>query len=307
MDAMKFFKIFFAYFLILLSVSFVSCHTACKNIADEKILPKSDFLNEMDDPEDPVCIIRTNYGDIYAELFIKETPLTTANFIGLAEGEKFFSEPISMEKVQRPFYDGLTFHRVVKDLMIQGGDPIGSGRGGPGYTIKDEINADSLGLDKISAWTEKKGPNKYLGIKNQPGFEKILIKPLLKKMNIENRKEFEKNKNKVKKRLSEMSLKDVYENLGYEYLPFLKKSHHPKKGSLLMAGSGPNTAGSQFFINMLDTPWLTGKHTVFGKVVRGMDVVEKISRVPVNENQTPLSPVRIIKIRQIPNPRNDNK
>lgn len=141
--------------------------------------------------------IQTNQGDIIVKLEHKKTPVTVANFVSLAEGKSpFVADSLKGKK----FYDGIIFHRVMKDFMIQGGDPLGSGRGNPGYKFKDEFH-DSLS--------------------------------------------------------------------------------HSKKGILSMANSGPKTNGSQFFITHKETPWLNGKHTVFGEVVNGMDVVDTIANVEV--------------------------
>ena len=135
--------------------------------------------------------LHTSQGDITLKLTLDKTPLTVINFVGLAEGTKH-----SNKQLGKPFYNGLKFHRVINDFMIQGGDPNGNGTGGPGYDFADEI-------------TELK---------------------------------------------------------------------HDKAGILSMANSGPNTNGSQFFITHRATSWLDGKHTVFGQVVEGMDVVNRIKQ-----------------------------
>ncbi len=135
--------------------------------------------------------ILTNKGEIILSLEYEKTPMTVANFVGLAEGS------LNIKSPGTPFYDGLTFHRVIKDFMIQAGDPLATGSGGPGYMFPDEIVS---------------------------------------------------------------SLK------------------HTGPGILSMANSGSNTNGSQFFITHVATPWLDGKHTVFGKVVEGQDVVDSIAQ-----------------------------
>ncbi|MBC8431837.1 MAG: peptidylprolyl isomerase [Desulfobacterales bacterium] len=247
--------------------------------------------------DNPVYVIQTNLGSIEVELFQNDAPETVANFIGLAEGTKEFKDAATGKKVKRPFYDGLIFHRVIKDFMIQGGCPLGSGTGGPGYKFDDEIDAKALGLDKLKATDPKNGPHPFLMIRNQKDFQRNVIMPLFQKMNIKSQKELDKRRDEFEARLSALTIKEVYENMGYAYTE-KGSPHSPARGSLAMANAGPNTNGSQFFINMVDTDWLTGKHTVFGRVVEGMDVVDKIGAVQVGSGGQPVEDVKIISIRR---------
>ncbi|WP_035349104.1 peptidylprolyl isomerase [Edaphobacter aggregans] len=154
------------------------------------------------------AIFTTSEGTIVTELFEKDAPETVANFIGLAEGTKKWE---SRSKKGDKLYDGTIFHRVIPDFMIQGGDPEGTGMGGPGYRFADETRDSKHGFQE--------------------------------------------------------------------------------KGKLAMANAGPNTNGSQFFITVTPTTWLTGKHTIFGEVVEGYDIVEKISKVARDGMDRPKTPV----------------
>ncbi len=247
--------------------------------------------------ENPICIIQTNMGNIEVVMFQNDAPQTVANFIGLAEGTKKFTDEKTGKKVKKPFYDGLIFHRVIKNFMLQGGCPQGNGRGGPGFSFADEIDAVSLGLDKLKAMDPKKGPHHFLMIRSHADFQRILVSPLHRSLGITSQKEFDKRGNDVEAMLKSLTLKGAYENMGYLYSE--KGSPHPPvRGSLAMANSGPNTNGSQFFINLVDTNWLAGKHTVFGKVIKGMDVVDKIGAVKVGAGSKPVEDVKIISIRR---------
>lgn len=248
-------------------------------------------------PDNPVCLIKTSAGDVYVELFKSAAPKTVENFIELAEGRREFVDPLTNEKVLRPFYDGLIFHRVIKEFMIQGGCPEGTGNGGPGYFFEDEMNAESLGLHKENA-VNRKGPHKWLIIRSQREFNEKLVKPFLSRMDINSQEDLEAREKEVIREVKKLSLKDVYKLMGYHYSDELE-SYKPEKGVLAMANSGPNSNGSQFFINLKDTPWLTGRHTVFGKVIQGMEVVEALGAVEVDKLMRPVSPARIISIRQV--------
>ncbi len=149
----------------------------------------------------------TTEGDFTVKLFDKQAPKTVANFVGLAEGTKEWKDPRSGKMVKKPFYNGLKFHRIIDGFMIQGGDPLGNGTGGPGYEFEDEFDP---------------------------------------------------------------------------------KLRHSKAGILSMANAGRNTNGSQFFITLAPTPHLNDKHSVFGEVVSGMDVIKKLGSTPVGANDKPI-------------------
>jgi peptidyl-prolyl cis-trans isomerase A (cyclophilin A) len=157
------------------------------------------------------AIFDTNLGKITCKLFEKDAPNTVRNFIELAEGDREWKDRISGKKGPGPLYNGTIFHRVIPNFMIQGGDPSGTGMGGPGYQFADET---------------KGSPHKF-----------------------------------------------------------------DKPGKLAMANAGPNTNGSQFFITVAPTTWLTGNHTIFGEVVEGQDVVNKITQVQRDRNDKPTKDV----------------
>jgi len=158
--------------------------------------------------------LETSMGTFKCELFEKKTPRTVANFVGLARGLRAFRDPASGKWVKRPFFDGLVFHRVIPDFMIQGGDPLGNGTGDPGYRFEDEI------------------------------------------------------------------------------VPSLR---HERGGLLSMANRGPGTNGSQFFLTEVATPWLDGKHAIFGQC-EPVDLVKKITRVPASASR-PETPVVLKRVR----------
>jgi peptidyl-prolyl cis-trans isomerase A (cyclophilin A) len=267
----------------------------CLSIAG-LILASPVIATPEETPGNPVCRIKTSMGDIFVALFPKEAPKTVQNFVDLAEGKKEFTDIGSGKKVKRPFYDGLVFHRVIKDFMIQGGCQSGDGTSHPGYKFEDEINAISLGLDKIKVSQPDGTIHPFLQVRTRDDYSRIILGPLYRKMGIKTKDDFEAKKAELMKILSAMTLKEAYENQGYQYQEKVP-TRHPKRGVIAMANSGPNSNGSQFFINLVDTPWLAGKHTVFGEVVKGMEIVDKIGNTPVDARSKPISEVKIISIR----------
>ena len=229
--------------------------------------------------DNPVVVMETSEGTMEIELYEKEAPGTVQNFLWYVDNE---------------FFDGLIFHRVIKGFMLQGGCPLGNGSGDPGYKFEDEIDAKGLGLDKMRAF-ENGQPHQWL----KSVWQGSVMRPLFQKLGIKSQADLDKRKAEVNTALEALTILDVYENLGYSYTE-KGSSKAPKKGVLAMANSGPNTNGSQVFINLADTPWLTGKHTVFGKVIGGMDIVEKIGEVKVSpRGNKPLEDVKFISIRRV--------
>ncbi|MBI1819334.1 MAG: peptidylprolyl isomerase [Nitrospirae bacterium] len=161
------------------------------------------------------AVLETTLGKITCRLFEKEAPKTVQNFIGLAEGTKEWTDPKTNKKMKKSFYDGLIFHRVIPQFMVQGGDPLGIGVGGPGYAFEDEFSP----------------------------------------------------------------------NLTFD-----------APGKLAMANAGPNTNGSQFFITQTATPWLNGHHTIFGQVVEGQEVVDKMVAAPRGPSDKPVTDIVIKKM-----------
>ena len=246
----------------------------------------------------PMAQIETSMGNIVIELFPDEAPQTVANFIELAEGSRSFTDPDTGAQVERPFYDGLVFHRVIDGFMIQTGSPTGESDGDPGYNFDNEINARSLGLDRIRAVDENGIPHPYLGINNQREFQETILQPLYEKLGIESNSDLEARVDEVYEAIRNLTVMDVNENLGYTYNESYQ-SRMPLAGSLAMAHAGPGTNGSQFFINLVDTPWLTGKYTVFGKVLNGMEIVERIGKIPVDARSRPRQDVYVVSIRMM--------
>ncbi len=254
------------------------------------------------DPTRPHALITTSLGDITVELYADEAPKTVENFLALAAGTKPFTDPATGQQATRPFYDGLVFHRVIKGFMIQGGDPLGTGSGGPGFTFPDEISAKALGLDAEKALIGPQALNQKCAYQGQD-FMRVMVQPLLKAKGITEatpQAEQEAAFTAALAGLKDATLKDFYTALGYHYDDALPGSHVPMKGALAMANSGPDSNGSQFFINLGDTPHLAGKHTVFGRVIAGFDVVEAIGTTAVDQNDRPSTPVVIKRIRVIP-------
>jgi peptidyl-prolyl cis-trans isomerase A (cyclophilin A) len=187
---------------------------------------------------------------------------------------------------------------VIGGFMIQGGSPTGQGDGNPGFRINDEINARSLGLDKMQVLDDTGTPHPLLAISNQQDFQQKVLMPLYEKMGITNQAQLEARIDDIDRTLRSMTVKESFENLGYRYSERFM-SRMPVRGVIAMANSGPNSNGSQFFINLMDTDWLAGKHTVFGKIRVGLEVLDAIGKVPVDSQDRPLQDVIILSIRQI--------
>lgn len=254
------------------------------------------------DPQNPIFLMKTTEGDIYIELFQKDTPQTVENFIGLATGTKTYRNPITLEKETKPFYDGLSFYRIRRGFFIQTGDPIGTGTADLGYTFEDEINATALGLNKLHVFDEKGQLHPHLR-EDSEYVQKILQQVLLPKWSQSFQipatlKEEEKKKifdEKVFPHFQSLTFKEFFEACGYQFKDSIP-AHAPKRGYLAMANAGPNMNGSRFFINVVDNDWLAGRNTVFGRVIRGLEVADKIAEAEVDNNYKPKKDIRIVSI-----------
>lgn len=238
--------------------------------------------------------IETSHGTIVARLYPERTPKTVANFVGLADGARLLPEGADPAEA-KPFYDGLTFHRVIPDFMIQGGCPNGNGTGGPGYAFEDETYIDGDLIAGPIATEERANvviakllqPHLVEHRGNSPVPE---IHDLIAQIRSSNSME----------PLQARTVEEVSTWVGREG-PLRDRVLNGRVayGALCMANSGPNTNGSQFFIvtKTGGTPWLDGKHTVFGEVVEGMDVVLAIQSVETTGPDRPVEPVVINSIR----------
>ena len=275
---------------------FATCTTLCLALCTALTAAEEPTPPEGYSMARPQVTITTNHGPIVAELFADQAPETVRIFIEIAEAKR--ETILAAEAGFYHFYDGLSFHRVIPNFLIQGGCPIGSGNGNPGFTFPDEINADSLGLDKEVALQGEQlhAQCAYM----QDDFMQAMVIPKLRSMGLDGESTQEEYKAafpKALKSLDGTTLKAFYEAIGYQYNAKLPPSSKPVRGSLAMANSGPSTNGSQFFINLVDTPHLTGKHTVFGQVIEGMEVVDKIAGVETDDRNYPKQPVVIQTIR----------
>lgn len=253
---------------------------------------------QVEDPTNPMVIIETSRGNMLFELFPREAPQTVANFIGLADGTKAWVDAATGLEQTRPFYDGLGFHRVIRGVLIQGGSPTGGDDGYPGYFVPDEINAASLGLDRMGVLDEQGVPNPVLGVASQEDFQQKVLKPLYDTMNITSQAQLQPRLGEVDQRVRELSVQQLYEMQGYHYSGNLV-SRAPVRGVIAMASAGPDRNGSQFFITLADTDWLVGRHTVFGKIRAGFEVLDAIGAARVDARNRPLPAVTIVSIRTL--------
>ena len=266
--------------------------SACSKTPKNKAAAMENIKDKMRKDTNPIAVMETSQGTITIELYRHAAPKTVENFIGLAKGEKEFTDTDG-KTVKRPYYDGLIFHRVIPNFMIQGGDIKGNGTGGPGYQFADEINAKALDLDKVKVSASPMARNEVAQVVRGDIFKALNIKSqadLTAKM-----KQAEAMLKTEQEKWNNKSLEELYTARGITYTPNLE-SESNTKGSLSMANAGPNTNGSQFFISVVDNLYLDGKHTVFGRVLGGLDIAEKITKVERDQQDRPKENVVLKKL-----------
>jgi len=255
-------------------------------------------VSSMEDPSNPLMLMKTSKGDVYLELFPAAAPRNAANFIALAEGTVELSIPDTGERTTGHYYDGFSFHRVLPGYLIQAGAPLNSGRAVPDYRLADEINARQVGLHQLKVLDDSNKPHPWLNIRDRTDFEQRILAPLYRRININDPLQLAGRQFEVLQMLREMTLQQAYENQGYTYNNTLP-SRRPARGSLLMASSGPNSISAEFFIPVIDAPWLTGTSTVIGRIVEGIEVVDRIHQESASRLASPLSITTIYEIRQV--------
>lgn len=274
-------------------------------IALSSVLVNADVntaLQGMEDPSHPLMLMRTSRGDIYIELFPESAPKNVANFIALAEGGVEMFDVASGQPVTPFYYDGKTFHRILRNYLVQSGGLSSEQAPRPEYFIDDEINVRDLGLSDIKVLDETGAPNAWLNLQDNEDFQAQILVPLYQKLGISSPEQVEARQYEIHKLLSELTLRQAYENLGYQYDNRLP-ARMPVRGSIAMANAGPNTNQSEFFFTLVDAPWLAGKVTVIGEVVEGMEIVDRIDQSAVLRGEstapTPTSATMIFDVRQV--------
>jgi cyclophilin family peptidyl-prolyl cis-trans isomerase len=252
----------------------------------------------MEAPFNPLLLINSSAGDIYIELFLNEAPNNVANFMAFAEGEIELVDPATNTRFKPRYFDGMRFHRVVPDFVIQAGSPANHPLGSAEETLRDEINADYLGLNLLPAMSEDGTFNALLNINDRADFEEQILNPLYRRLNINTQVDLLIRQSEVLEQLQQMSVKNVYENQGYRYRSS-NPSHAVTRGVVALANTGPDGNGPEFFISLIDAEWLTGKHTVIGKVVEGMDVVDSIGEFAVHPLRFSRSSTVIYSVRRL--------
>ena len=263
-------------FLLLIFSLLAALNTA---IADT-----SSALLAMEDPQNPLIRISTSQGEIYLELFPFEAPRNVENFIALAEAEKEFTNPDTGELIQARYYNGMRFHRVVPGFVIQAGSPVYNPLGVQVTLLNDEINADALGLDQISALNPDGSFADVLNIESRSDFHEDILTPLYAQRNITDVEAAVNSQYQVLKALQNLSIKAVYENQGYRY-DDSRKSRPIERGTVALANSGPDSNGPEFFISLTAAASLSGKYTVIGEVVEGQEVMDRIGNTAIEPDQ----------------------
>ncbi|ALO46024.1 peptidylprolyl isomerase [Pseudohongiella spirulinae] len=250
--------------LLIIASNIVSAQTPVQQTVTDNNLLRS----QMENPRNPALRAYTSLGEFYIELYPEAAPLNVQRvlqLVGVSPNEAY--------------YNGLTVHRSVPGVLIQFGDAERAGRPRPDSPVADEINARGLGLEQQTLLDIEGKPHPWLNIADQADFQRVVLAPLYRAMNINDKEQLRQQQQTVLSRLQNMNLMQLFELRGYRYDGGLP-SRRPTAGSVLMANYGPGTNDGELVILADNAPWLTGSHTVIGRVFANPELINRISREP---------------------------
>ena len=252
----------------------------------------------MEDSSNPLMLVSTSAGPIYIEMLPAEAPENVARFIEFTVGEVPLTETDSTLTANPRYDNGSQFHRVIPNFIIQAGSPEHNAHGRPRDYLADEINASALGLDRLPVILQAGKINPILNTNSQQEFASRVLEPLYRQLGIDTPEQLETEESAIIDALQSLTVMRLYEYEGYRY-----QSRYPTRaitrGIVALANDGPNRNGPEFFISLIDAPWLDGRYTVIGRVVEGMETADDIGDKPVQPLDPDPESTRIYSIRKL--------